>query len=53
MPPDLEMIVLEIKSGNAKPFIVINWYRPPDSHMELFIPFANVLQKVENEGKDV
>jgi hypothetical protein len=53
MPSDLEIIVLEIKCGNAKPFIVINWYRTPKSHMNLFNSFSNVLQIVENEGKDI
>ncbi|XP_072023357.1 uncharacterized protein [Amphiura filiformis] len=53
MPKELEIIVLEIKQTSTKPFLVIVWYRPPDTKMELFDHIERVIQSCELEGKEI
>ena len=33
---ELENLCIEIRKPNSKPFIVVNWYRPPNSPVGLF-----------------
>ena len=37
--PDLEFLCIEIQKPRAKPFLISNWYRPPNSSVELFDKF--------------
>lgn len=53
MPPELEIIVIEMKKPKAKPTIVIAWYRPPGSLMKLFDHVESILEQVEHEDKNV
>ena len=34
---ELENLCIEIRKPNSKPFIAVNWYRPPNSPIGLFI----------------
>ena len=45
--PDLEFLCIEIQ--RAKPFLISNWYRPPNSPIELFDKFEVLLAKIEAE----
>ncbi|XP_063968654.1 uncharacterized protein LOC135157353 [Lytechinus pictus] len=49
---DLEMIVLEIKRLKVKPFFVVVWYRPPNSNVDKFNLFENVLLKLDRLKHD-
>ena len=53
MSPDLEMISIEVTRQKTKPFVVITWYRPPSSKIELFDYIQAILGKVECENKEV
>ena len=42
--PDLEFLCIQIQKPKAKPFLLSNWYRPPNSPIELF-------DKLERSGE--
>ena len=48
--PDLEFLCIEIQKPKAKPFLLSNWYRPPNSPIELFDKFKVLLGKIEAEN---
>ena len=48
--PDLEFLCIEIQKPKAKPFLLSNWYRPPNSPTELFDKFEVLLGKIEAEN---
>ena len=48
--PDLEFLCIEIQNPKAKPFLLSNWYRPPNSPTELFDKFEALLGKIEAEN---
>ena len=48
--PDLEFLCIEIQNPKAKPFLLSNWYRPPNSPVELFDKFEALLGKIEAEN---
>ena len=45
---DLEIIVTEIKLQKQKSFLVICWYRPPNSKLEIFNAFEHVMQNIDD-----
>ena len=49
----LEVIELKFNQNYAKPFLIINWYRPPSSGMDeaSFEYLRNVLQEADREEK--
>ena len=49
----LEMICLEIKPPNAKPYLVLSWYRPPSATIETFENLERVLRFLESEDKEI
>ena len=53
MSPELEIIAVEIMRCKAKPFIVISWYRPPDTEVKKFDNLECILDQIECENKDV
>lgn len=54
MPENLEIIVIEIKMSNVKPFIVIiAWYRTPDSGIVLFDDIESICERIEYERKEM
>ena len=48
MEIDLEILVIEVKQVNLKPFIIVTWYRPPNANLKAFQLFESVLQKGED-----
>lgn len=36
MPPELELITIEVASPKSKPIIVISWYRPPNWYCVIY-----------------
>ena len=48
--PDLEFLCIEIQKPKAKPFLLSNWHRPPNSPIELFDKFEAFLGKIEAEN---
>ena len=48
--PDLEFLCIEIQKPKAKPFLLSNWYRPPNSPIELFDKFEVLIGKIEAEN---
>ena len=45
--PDLEFLCIEIQKPKAKPFLLSNWYTPPNSPIELFDKFEALLGKIK------
>ena len=41
---------IEIQKPRAKPFLISNWYRPPNFPIELFDKFEVLLVKIEAEN---
>ena len=48
--PDLEFLCIEIQKPRARPFLISNWYRPPNSPIELFDKCEVLLAKIEAEN---
>ena len=48
--PDLEFLCIQIQKPKAKPFLLSNWYRPPNSPIELFNKFEILLGKIEAQN---
>ena len=44
---NLELACIEVKVNKQKPFILLSWYRPPNSCINVFNSIENVLQSVE------
>ena len=53
MHNELESIVIELTHRKSKPFVIMAWYRPPDTNISVFDSVNSVLEKVECENKDV
>lgn len=47
---NLENLCLEIRKPQSKPFIVVTWYRPPDSLIGIFSPFEVLIKKLDSEN---
>ena len=43
----LVLACIEIGLAKQKPFFLINWYRPPDSHINVFDKIETLLENVE------
>ena len=46
----LESLTVEIKKPRSRPFAVMTWYRPPDSSIDLFKPFEELIGKLDSEN---
>ena len=44
---------LEVRKLKIKPVLVSTWYRPPDSNIELLECFEKMLQKTDDENKEM
>ena len=42
----LEAITLEISKPRSKPFLINSWYRPPDSALELFNIYEDLITRM-------
>ena len=48
----LENLSLEIQEPSCKPFVVVTWYRPPDSPIGIFSPFETLIGKFDSENTE-
>ena len=46
----IENLCVEIQKPKSKPFVVVTWYRPPDSRIEVLTPFEELLGKLDTEN---
>ena len=46
----LENVCLEIQQPRSKPFVVVMWYRPPDSSIGIFTPFEHLIGILDLEN---
>ena len=46
----LELISIEIRQHNSKPFVTTSWYRPQNSPHELFAHVNTLLRKLDSEN---
>ena len=46
----LEKLCLEIHKPNSKSFVIVTWYRPPDSPIGIFSPFESLIGKLDSEN---
>ena len=49
---DIEALTIEIHKYKTKPFLVTTWYRPPNSPIDLFAKFENILRLIDIEEKE-
>ena len=49
----LEILALEIRKPNTKPFLVFCWYRPPHSPVEHFEIFESLFKQAEIDYSDI
>ena len=49
----LEILSIEIRKPNSKPFVVTSWYRPPNSPLELFSHLDTLLGKLDSENVEL
>ena len=47
---ELENLCIEIRKPTYKPFIVVNWYRPPNSPIGLFSHLENLIARRPNKS---
>ena len=47
---NLENLCIEIRKPQSKPFVVVNWYRPPNSPVELFTSFESLIGQIDTEN---
>ena len=46
----LESLTVEIKKPRSRPFAVMTWYRTPNSSIDLFKPFEELIGKLDSEN---
>ena len=46
--PNLENLCIEIRKINSRPFLIVTWYRPPCSFMDLFLCYESFLEKLDS-----
>ena len=49
---DIEFLTIEINKDKIKPFLISTWYRPPNSSIDLFNKFENILRLIDIEEKE-
>jgi endonuclease/exonuclease/phosphatase family metal-dependent hydrolase len=50
---NLETITIEISKPKSKPFLINCSYRPPDTPLELFNNYEDLITKMDSESKEV
>lgn len=44
---------IEIRKPNSRPFIIASVYRPPDSSLDFFTSFENLIKGIDNEDMEL
>lgn len=47
---NLENLCIEIRKGRTAPFLVVTWYRPPDTRVDIFNDFELLVGKLVATG---
>ena len=50
---NLETITLEISKPKAKPFLINSWYKPPNTTLEIFKAFEDLITRMHSENKEI
>ena len=50
---DLELLCIEVQPPKCRPFLVLTWYRPPNSPVAIFSKAEKVLSYLDKEGKEM
>ena len=50
---NLETITLEISKPKAKPFLINSWYKPPNTTLEIFNAFEDLITRMDSENKEI
>ena len=50
---DLELICIEIEPPKSKPFLILAWYRPPNTHVDIFFKLEKVISYFERKEKEI
>ena len=50
---NLEMLSIEVKNKNCKPFLITTWYRPPKASDDCFESFENYLKIADSKYKEI
>ncbi len=50
---NLETITLEISKPKAKPFLINSWYKPPNTTLETFNAFEDLITRMDSENKEI
>ena len=53
IPDGLEMVCIQLNLPYNKSLLISTWYRPPNSHMNIFDYWAGFLSKCDNEDKEL
>ena len=53
IPDGLEMVCIELNLPYNKSLLISTWYRPPNSHVNIFDYWAGFLSKCDNEDKEL
>ena len=46
----IENLCLEVHKPNSKSFVIVTWYRPPNSPIGIFSPFESLIGKLDSEN---
>ena len=49
----LENLCIEIHKTNCKPFLIVTWYRPPSSNIDIFDHYETLVARIDTEGKEL
>jgi exonuclease III len=50
---NLETITLEISKPKAKPFLINSWYKAPNTTLEIFNAFEDLITRMDSENKEI
>ncbi|CAB4023001.1 RNA-directed DNA polymerase from transposon BS [Paramuricea clavata] len=53
IPENVEAVCIEVRKPNAKPILILTWYRPPNSNSEILDSFEIFLQNIDTENKEI
>ena len=53
MTDDLETITVETCKPKAKLFLINTWYRPPNTSVELFNSYEELVKNMDSDGNEI
>ena len=49
----LKCLTVEISKPHSRPFLVSTWYKPPNSLLDLFNDFENLIGKIDGSNREL